>query len=78
MGKKNIFTDAFGNWYILKRIVVFIFGLISLYFWFISSLSLVYFLFIFGLFLLHLWFISHPITADTKGTSVMHSFCCPE
>ena len=23
-------------------------------------------------------FISHPITADTKGTSVMHSFCCPE
>lgn len=29
MGKKNIFTDAFGNWYILKRIVVFIFGLIS-------------------------------------------------
>ena len=29
MGKKNIFTDAFGNWYILKRLVVFIFGLVS-------------------------------------------------
>lgn len=29
MSKKSIFTDAFGNWYILKRIVVFIFGLIS-------------------------------------------------
>ena len=29
MGKKNIFTDAFGNWYILKRWVVFIFGLVS-------------------------------------------------
>ena len=29
-------------------------------------------------FSLYLWFISHPITADTKGTSVMQSFCCPE
>ena len=27
---------------------------------------------------LYLWFISHPITADTNGTSVMQSFCCPE
>lgn len=27
---------------------------------------------------LYLWFISHPITAETKGTSVMQSFCCPE
>lgn len=29
MRLKNIFTDAFGNWYILKRIVIFIFGVVS-------------------------------------------------
>lgn len=29
MGKKNIFTDAFGNWYFMKRIIIFIFGMIS-------------------------------------------------
>ncbi|MBP7173989.1 MAG: 1-acyl-sn-glycerol-3-phosphate acyltransferase [Cloacibacterium sp.] len=29
MGKKNIFTDAFGNIYFLKRMIIFIFGLIS-------------------------------------------------
>ena len=29
MAKKNIFTDAFGNLYILKRLVIFIVGIIS-------------------------------------------------
>lgn len=29
MAKKTIFTDSFGNWYFLKRFIVFIFGLIS-------------------------------------------------
>ena len=29
MAKKNIFTDAFGNLYFLKRLVIFIFGIIS-------------------------------------------------
>lgn len=29
MGKKNIFTDAFGNWYFMKRIIIFVFGMIS-------------------------------------------------
>ncbi len=29
MAKKNIFTDAFGNLYFLKRIIIFIFGVVS-------------------------------------------------
>ncbi len=29
MGKKNIFTDAFGNIYFLKRMIIFVFGMIS-------------------------------------------------
>lgn len=29
MAKKNIFTDAFGNFYFLKRIIIFIFGVVS-------------------------------------------------
>ena len=29
MGKKNIFTDAFGNIYFLKRMIIFVFGIIS-------------------------------------------------
>lgn len=29
MAKKNIFRDAFGNWYFLKRFIIFIFGSIT-------------------------------------------------
>lgn len=29
MAKKNIFRDSFGNWYFLKRFIIFIFGMIS-------------------------------------------------
>lgn len=29
MSKKSIFTDAFGNWYVLKRSIIFILGMIS-------------------------------------------------
>ena len=29
MGKKNIFSDAFGNIYFLKRMIIFVFGMIS-------------------------------------------------
>lgn len=29
MAKKSIFTDAFGNLYILKRLIIFVFGLVS-------------------------------------------------
>lgn len=29
MAKKSIFTDAFGNWYFLKRTIIFILGLVS-------------------------------------------------
>lgn len=29
MAKKNIFTDTFGNWYFIKRFIIFILGVIS-------------------------------------------------